>query len=414
MKILTTLTVSGGLNMASAAKDTFTIGTPLEHNDGQVDNLNVYANAFFKNNVELGSSSVDTINVSGQLTASSGISASFFIGDGSGLTNIQNGGGSNLNVQSSGSGQNIVADYNNGTLTFRSLVAGNNIYFNGNGGEIQINANGGGGGGGINVQTTGSGQNIVANYESGTLTFRSLVAGDNIYFNSNGSEIQINASTGGGGQQNSSLNVEGTGSGVGVFASHQSGTLTLRSIKAGSGISVEEQNGDILVSTNSTLTASAFSGSSILLGGNEINSAWQSYDVQWTTDLGTQPSIGNGSLTGYYKRIGKTVFLRVRLSAGSTTTFGDNNRLWIFSLPVTASSQHGVQFSCSILDSGAGSSPMGTWYNAIGNGSYFTVATSVAIIATSANGTTAAVTKNHPFTWASGDSLQFNGSYEIA
>jgi hypothetical protein len=61
MKVLTTLTVSGGLNMASNAKDTFTIGTPLENNDGNVDELYVYANADFKNNVILGSSSVDRV-----------------------------------------------------------------------------------------------------------------------------------------------------------------------------------------------------------------------------------------------------------------------------------------------------------------------------------------------------------------
>ena len=63
MKVLTTLTVSGGLNMASTAKDVFTIGTPLENNDGNVDDLYVYANADFKNNVILGSSSVDTVTV---------------------------------------------------------------------------------------------------------------------------------------------------------------------------------------------------------------------------------------------------------------------------------------------------------------------------------------------------------------
>jgi hypothetical protein len=73
MKVLTTLTVSGGLNMASTAKDVFTIGTPLEHNDGNVDNLYVYANADFKNNVILGSSSVDNTIVNSKFTASSGV-----------------------------------------------------------------------------------------------------------------------------------------------------------------------------------------------------------------------------------------------------------------------------------------------------------------------------------------------------
>lgn len=73
MKVLTTLTVSGGLNLSSNAKDTFSIGTPLEHNDGLVDDLVVYANADFKNNVILGSSSVDTVTSNAKITASAGL-----------------------------------------------------------------------------------------------------------------------------------------------------------------------------------------------------------------------------------------------------------------------------------------------------------------------------------------------------
>lgn len=73
MKVLTTLTVSGGLNMASVAKDQFTIGTPLEHNDGNVDDLTVYANADFKNNVILGSSSVDTVTIKAGNTEMTGV-----------------------------------------------------------------------------------------------------------------------------------------------------------------------------------------------------------------------------------------------------------------------------------------------------------------------------------------------------
>lgn len=85
MKVLTTLTVSGGLNMASTAKDTFTIGTPLENNDGNVDDLFVYANADFKNNVILGSSStgsIDTIVFNGLVSSSiiPAESASFSLG----------------------------------------------------------------------------------------------------------------------------------------------------------------------------------------------------------------------------------------------------------------------------------------------------------------------------------------------
>lgn len=73
MKILTTLTVSGGLDVGSTAKDVFIIGTPLEHNDGNVDSLIVHANADFKNNVVLGSSSIDTVLSNAKITASAGV-----------------------------------------------------------------------------------------------------------------------------------------------------------------------------------------------------------------------------------------------------------------------------------------------------------------------------------------------------
>jgi hypothetical protein len=67
MKILDRLDISGSLSLASNAKDTFVIGTTLENNDGNVDNLYVHANAYFNNHVVLGSSSVDMVTVSGNL-----------------------------------------------------------------------------------------------------------------------------------------------------------------------------------------------------------------------------------------------------------------------------------------------------------------------------------------------------------
>lgn len=76
MRFLDRVDISGSVVMASTAKDQFTIGTPLENNDGNVDNLTVHANADFKNNVILGSSSIDTVTANATITASSGLSAS--------------------------------------------------------------------------------------------------------------------------------------------------------------------------------------------------------------------------------------------------------------------------------------------------------------------------------------------------
>jgi len=140
MKVLTTLTVSGGLNMGSNAKDQFTIGTPLEHNDGLVDDLLVYANADFKNNVILGSSSVDTVTANAKITASAGLfldNCSLNITGGTIFVNGQDllgdqgggggGGGSISSVETTGSGESIVRDVNNGTAYLRSLKSTSTI-----------------------------------------------------------------------------------------------------------------------------------------------------------------------------------------------------------------------------------------------------------------------------------------------
>ena len=82
MKILDRVDISGSMNLASTAKDTFTIGTPLENNDGNVDNLYVHANAYLNNHVVLGSSSVDTVVFNGLVSSSiiPAASASYSLG----------------------------------------------------------------------------------------------------------------------------------------------------------------------------------------------------------------------------------------------------------------------------------------------------------------------------------------------
>jgi len=82
MKILDRVDISGSMNLASIAKDTFVIGTPLENNDGNVDNLYVHANAYLNNHVVLGSSSVDTVVFNGLVSSSivPASSASFSLG----------------------------------------------------------------------------------------------------------------------------------------------------------------------------------------------------------------------------------------------------------------------------------------------------------------------------------------------
>lgn len=60
------------------------------------------------------------------------------------------------------------------------------------------------------------------------------------------------------------------------------------------------------------------------------------YTPTWTQSSGTQPSLGDGTLTGYYSRSGNIVTVMLRFVAGSTTTYGNSGTGYLFSLPFKA------------------------------------------------------------------------------
>ena len=131
--------------------------------------------------------------------------------------------------------------------------------------------------------------------------------------------------------------------------------------------------------------------------------AWTAYTPSWTTD-GTQPVLNNGTLTGRYKQIGKTVFVNVKLIVGSTTNTGTGR--WQFSLPVDAYDANAAILPSVFLDDGIG------WYQGT---AYTTYAGSTSyIVPVWDKGPTgsAAIMYNVPFTWGTSDTLQFGGSYE--
>ena len=57
---------------------------------------------------------------------------------------------------------------------------------------------------------------------------------------------------------------------------------------------------------------------------------WQSYTPIWTATT-TNPVIGNGSLTGKWRRVGDSIYLQISMVAGTTTTYGSG--YFNFSLP---------------------------------------------------------------------------------
>ena len=58
--------------------------------------------------------------------------------------------------------------------------------------------------------------------------------------------------------------------------------------------------------------------------------AWTPYTPDWTSS-GTDPAIGNGTLSASYRRIGTIGFCRGVIKMGTTTTYGTGS--WEVSLP---------------------------------------------------------------------------------
>lgn len=127
-----------------------------------------------------------------------------------------------------------------------------------------------------------------------------------------------------------------------------------------------------------------------------VSDAWGAYAPAWTSS-GTQPALGNGSLTGFYRRTGKQVEARISLIMGTTTTYGTG--LWMLSLPVTATTtnQCGV---CLLKDTGTADKA----------GMVYMQSTTTVTPVSS----TAVVTATSPHTWASTDQVQVYISYEAA
>lgn len=155
--------------------------------------------------------------------------------------------------------------------------------------------------------------------------------------------------------------------------------------------------------TTSDVTFDSVTTTTDVTVGGELSvtgTAWTSYTPTWTSS-GTSPSLGNGSITGKYKKIGKTVFVKVRLQFGSTTTGGTGN--WRISLPFTAADNN-VIIPTTYLDNGV------NWHLGMANCEYDSNTSHVVPLkGTSPSG---AVTANDPFTWNAGDTLSINGCYE--
>ncbi|MFJ4013917.1 hypothetical protein [Streptomyces sp. NPDC090026] len=133
---------------------------------------------------------------------------------------------------------------------------------------------------------------------------------------------------------------------------------------------------------------------------------WQDYTPAWAAST-TNPSIGNGTLLGRYCVIGDTVHFSIKLTGGSTTTWGSGLYRW--DLPVPAApgiiDHIGVSF---IGDSSVGGAGYST-------GIAYLDDTGAVVRAYVGNqGAATGINSTHPQTFATGDRIWIHGTYEAA
>jgi hypothetical protein len=152
---------------------------------------------------------------------------------------------------------------------------------------------------------------------------------------------------------------------------------------------------------NGRLDTNNFTAAGTNLSTIAQSTAWTTFTPTWTGS-GSNPAIGNGTLSGAYMKVGRTVHFRINIVPGSTTTFGSGT--YTLSLPFTASTGF-VQ-----LTTGRGRKSGTSNYHFVG-----TIASGATTIASfdqlNSNNDW---TNTSPFTFANGDSFYCAGTYEAS
>ena len=144
-------------------------------------------------------------------------------------------------------------------------------------------------------------------------------------------------------------------------------------------------------------------------------SNWWSFDTQWTSYTPTLGSwtIGNGSVVGSYSRSGKTAFVKIEITIGSTTTYQSANTS--ISVPT------GLNITWGLTSTTAAPIGQGVYNDATGDTYYvyahYNSSNTVRVYLQNSAGTYAIrsqLSNTTPVTLASGDFIKLFLTYEIA
>jgi hypothetical protein len=144
---------------------------------------------------------------------------------------------------------------------------------------------------------------------------------------------------------------------------------------------------------------------------NSFFGAWSTWTPTWLAEGGAAPTLGNGTLTGRYLKIGRTVDWVIQLNWGSGTVAGGGgaSENWMFGLPALPAT--GFTYRIASADAFDNSASLHYSARAIYNtGNGGVVKTFVSDRADS----TGIWDSVLPFTWAAGDILYASGRYEAA
>jgi hypothetical protein len=180
----------------------------------------------------------------------------------------------------------------------------------------------------------------------------------------------------------------------------------------GAGVVVGTTEAQALTNKDLTDATNAFPASLVTATGVQtltnktIDLATTTYTGgSWLTWLPAGPGLnmGDGSVSGYYRQEGKTVFWQAQFVWGSQTTFSGNLSLNL--PPAAAADATGFPVGrASIKDSSTSSRPYYTGTVVLNT------STQVIILLNDTN----LVTPTTPMTWATGDALYISGSYRAA
>ncbi|MDP9469045.1 MAG: hypothetical protein M3Q71_00040 [Chloroflexota bacterium] len=144
--------------------------------------------------------------------------------------------------------------------------------------------------------------------------------------------------------------------------------------------------------------------------------AWSNYTPTWTGST-TAPALGNGTITGHYARLGRSVTVRIRQIMGSTTTYGSGRWAWTLPFDPAPSSGIHVAVGSGYFEKSATQGYMGM--ATLLRSDEGTQANQVVILYPSGSSTTPApigaqVVTHSSIAWAAADFLSLTFTYEAA